>query len=1049
MMMMIGSLHRSPRASEMLWLVPREVSPTGTWHMRTLRATHPGTIYDCSAAYDSIAAWVMETIYHYHRLPSNLIRFLLNTDAHQRGKVLTAHGSGADFTKECGLGQGSVLAPLKWKLFLDPLLKKLRTVEAPYTLGTGLNTVDIWATAFADDLTIVGPTHAAYVARMKFANQYLSYFGVELNTTKTTYTYANTSRHYESVHIWNRHTHLSAPTAVAAPTEALRYLGGWFSPSLRSKKGKRMLLAGINSILNVLQYKRLDWREYRYVIQAVVASKALYYLNVTPLTDAELDALDRRIALQFKRTLRMSKSTSSHILYLPEEERGFALPSLRQRRDELLLKQAYRGLNDPGILGRVFRSRLSDFRDATGHTDNPLDSPLSHTAMYDKYWFARIAHILQANNHRISTTTHMSTQSTRAHDYPLHLSLRPHTYTKILPELLRHGLRYIGDVADATGLKMRSHQGRQDPPPWWCTLVRELTVPHTSHLAHPVSPTSNPMFAPTTHKVGDVVFLPKELSTGVPGHLTSAGFATPSEGYFYKVVGHTMDSQDRPCCTLRHLTVLKGKPKMTANHIQDTFQRVTGYTTALTLEKATKTESEVAVDLLTVAYRTQRVSCNITPRHRLWEHWRLTNNTDKFRLVYFITQEHSITTATHHTDGPTVAEALEHHQANMLQALVRSQDGQQLHNTNDENEHAVCSTCTFTGADTRCTVASRCSGWYHARCQPQAHGICAHCGPHILEPPQHVQPLNPHELELLRTHAGTLYTSTDGSVRGAQTEDASSTWGVCIRLSDDVSIQRSGKIAITQGEESSYRVELEALIQMYHLLPAQYRARHACDNEAAVKAHTSIRYHAQKSARKWARVDYRTTLDRLHQAINARGGAGLQVVHTHSHLEHTETQDNDLRVRRDTLALADEAANTAHTQHPTPTDRSNRETFTIHNKHGPLEKNPGASTLHTLHERCRTQLRTLRMEGAMARHTEDAVTVGRRTTLPDYLVLFRTKLILNRLPTRQERHTRKDAHADGTPVAPQCPHCPTEIETHEHALLDCPHNTRRRTPLSI
>ena len=201
-------------------------------------------------------------------------------------------------------------------------------------------------------------------------------------------------------------------------------------------------------------------------------------------------------------------------------------------------------------------------------------------------------------------------------------------------------------------------------------------------------------------------------------------------------------------------------------------------------------------------------------------------------------------TATHHTDGPTGAEALEHHQAHMLQALLRSQVGKQLLNTNDENEHAVCSTCTFTGADTRCTVASRCTGWYHARCQPQAHGTCAHCGPPILEQPLHVHPLDPHELELLRTHAGTLYTSTDGSVRGAQTEDASSTWGVCIRLSDAVSIQRSGKIAITQGEESSYRVELEALIQMYHLLPAQYRARHACDNEAAVKAHTSIRYHA-------------------------------------------------------------------------------------------------------------------------------------------------------------------------------------------------------------
>ena len=118
--------------------------------------------------------------------------------------------------------------------------------------------------------------------------------------------------------------------------------------------------------------------------------------------------------------------------------------------------------------------------------------------MYDKYWLARIAHILHTNKNRISTTTHMSTQSTRAYDYTLHLTLHPQTYTKILPELLRHGLKYIGDVADATGLKMRSHQGRIDSPPWWCTLVRQLTIPNTSHLAHLVSPTSNPMFAPTT-----------------------------------------------------------------------------------------------------------------------------------------------------------------------------------------------------------------------------------------------------------------------------------------------------------------------------------------------------------------------------------------------------------------------------------------------------------------------------------------------------------------------------------------------------------------------
>jgi hypothetical protein len=37
----------------------------------------------------------------------------------------------------------------------------------------------------------------------------------------------------------------------------------------------------------------------------VVASKALYYLNVTQFTDAELMALDRRIAGHFKKTLNL------------------------------------------------------------------------------------------------------------------------------------------------------------------------------------------------------------------------------------------------------------------------------------------------------------------------------------------------------------------------------------------------------------------------------------------------------------------------------------------------------------------------------------------------------------------------------------------------------------------------------------------------------------------------------------------------------------------------------------------------------------------------
>ena len=284
-----------------------------------------------------------------------------------------------------------------------------------------------------------------------------------------------------------------------------------------------MLLAGIHGILNVLQYKKLDWREYRYVIQSVVASKALYYLNVAPFTDAELNAIDRRIAGQFKKTLKLARSTSSHICYLPEAERGFALPSIKQRRDALLIKQAYRCLNDPGHLGKIFRTRLIDLKAVTGHTQNPLNTPASYKQLYNKYWLARVAHILQDNGHKISTKLDMSTPQPRATDYPLHEVLDTTTYNSLLPNLVQHKLTWVSDLADATGKRVKRMQRksahgakryRQDNAEWYETLTSKITLPNSSSLRKQVSPNMDPIFHTTTHKTGSIVFLPKEHNNG-------------------------------------------------------------------------------------------------------------------------------------------------------------------------------------------------------------------------------------------------------------------------------------------------------------------------------------------------------------------------------------------------------------------------------------------------------------------------------------------------------------------------------------------------------
>jgi hypothetical protein len=126
----------------------------------------------------------------------------------------------------------------------------------------------------------------------------------------------------------------------------------------------------------------------------------------------------------------------------------------------------------------------------------------------------------------------------------------------------------------------------------------------------------------------------------------------------------------------------------------------------------------------------------------------------------------------------------------------------------------------------------------------------------------------------------------------------SSTWGLCIRLvlpsGYTELIKRRGKVQIAAGEESSYRMEVEGLIQLYTLLPTHIHTRHACDNEAAVKAHYTTQHHAALGARRWAAVDYRATLDRLNIAITDRVGDPIDVIHTHSHLENVPTPDLDV-----------------------------------------------------------------------------------------------------------------------------------------------------------
>ena len=278
---------------------------------------------DCTQAYDAVPPWAMHAIYRYHGFPPDLIQMLMNMDVDRKGRVLTAHGAGAEWTMNCGLGQGSVLAPLKWNLFLDPLMKQMDESPDPYVISNGVTTIHLRILAFADDTTIFSSTHSGYIARMKIATTYFGYFGVNFSPTKTHYTYANTKdRHYKSAPITVRLPDGSIRTqhsAVTSPHKPLRYLGAWLSPTLNWKVGKRKLNDEFEKILTILRNKSLTPTEYKYVIQSVVHSKLRYYLTVVPMTDKELDSMDAKIANVMKKRMKMAASCSSPLLFFFKE----------------------------------------------------------------------------------------------------------------------------------------------------------------------------------------------------------------------------------------------------------------------------------------------------------------------------------------------------------------------------------------------------------------------------------------------------------------------------------------------------------------------------------------------------------------------------------------------------------------------------------------------------------------------------------------------------------------------------------------------------------
>jgi hypothetical protein len=174
-------------------------------------------VNDFSKAYDSVPHWAMRLTYRYYRMPPPLIDLLLGLDNGRFGSIITGHGIGRAIPLSCGLGQRSPLAPLKWTLFLNPLLEWVNS--APDLITRVM--------AFADDVTYFSSTNAYYRIRVSRGNAFAAFFGLTLNYEKSFYTYANTTMHHTPADVYSQETQSYNPSTVIPPGQPIHILGGW------------------------------------------------------------------------------------------------------------------------------------------------------------------------------------------------------------------------------------------------------------------------------------------------------------------------------------------------------------------------------------------------------------------------------------------------------------------------------------------------------------------------------------------------------------------------------------------------------------------------------------------------------------------------------------------------------------------------------------------------------------------------------------------------------------------------------------------------------
>jgi hypothetical protein len=754
----------------------------------------------------------MEFIYRYHELPDQLIQFFTNMDTGRQGTVLTALGPTAPFTKDCGLGQGSRSAPLKWDFLLDPLLKELATLKDPYLMQDG---TPISAVAFADDLGLASCTHPGYLLRVSRSDRYLSFFGIHFNADKSKYTYRTLDHHHWDPAKVTRPDGTIAPTAIATPYETLRYVGANLALAGHAPTTTDDLVNRVKSIILPLRYKRLPWDQLRYIIAVVITPITCFVASVVPIPDKALNSLDKIIGTIIRRSLRLAKGTSIHHIYCkPNGHHGLSFSNLRDSRATHMIARTHRMLNSSLLLGKLARCRLRAYRDALSMVSNPLATSHKPTAaLFNNHYFARVHSSLLSLGMSIADTKRVIRRpQRRRNDTPLENFLPVKVFRKVKAELIKRKIRYIGDLADHAGTRFTHHNKftTRNKIPVWFALLKATLCEKDGRLKHPVSPLRD-----------------------TRNHLKVASAPKPGTILVTPVVSPTDASTALPPCGRETYQIATGRTGLAADESVTWEVRVlTPSVAPITAIRREKWEDIIEIQgtlwypdpLLEPVFQFADTMypithINITARAAGRKPLLRYLIRDIDSIQYIDEEDKPIT-----LHGTTTMADLHRASSAFTAHLYLNEVGEVA--PHPQTDDGTCVTCDRPGLLTEC---DGCQAWFHPGCGTgpplHAHTLCAPCS----EPPA-IEPYTPRK-------ATYIISAGDGSVRTDHTTGTLIAGGGNI-----ISHPRGPTLAYRMPpalpkETNSLYPEIEAIARSYENTAPHIHVVHYADNQEAIRLH--------------------------------------------------------------------------------------------------------------------------------------------------------------------------------------------------------------------